>query len=579
MAKIYTKNTWTDELLAGAERYDIKDNAGSAIESNVQINLTTPVAVAGSEVNAARMNNIETGIDALDTLSAPGAVMRASGANVQSLTSNKTLTDADYSLQVLTPTAARDVILPAVAATNHPFYIINASGSYALTVKNAGGSTIGTVAVSSSGSFASDATAWHSFGGGGVAPDITLALTHAASSKTPPVDADELPLLDSATSFSLKKLTWANIKAALNSVYMAYVAPSTSGNVLTSNGSAWISAAPASGGGGAEIKSRAQLAYVDASTISISAGTLSIGTTIYTRSSAFNVTFANLDTGAEAAGTNYYVYAVPGTSPQFNAVISASAASPTGYADYRLIGWFHNNGSAAILKYSVASASVAADVDYPEKGPKPGMVRYPGANWMIDIYIASDSGGTGKAIHAGNAAASAYNATPWVNNTYFSQYKACMNAGKRLCTNEEWSMAAFGSPAGANNNTNCWTATANTGSHATGTLANCVSTLGAYDMTGNVWERVATWSDVTDVYTDQNGWGWTTEASTWTAEAEGGEAYTAFGANAGPDAHQGPRALFRGGGWYDSVDAGGWAVLGYYSPRNVGTSVGFRCCA
>ncbi len=74
-------------------------------------------------------------------------------------------------------------------------------------------------------------------------------MTHAASSKTPPVDADELPLLDSATSFSLKKLTWANIKAALNSVYMAYVAPSTSGNVLTSNGSAWISAAPASGGG------------------------------------------------------------------------------------------------------------------------------------------------------------------------------------------------------------------------------------------------------------------------------------------------------------------------------------------
>lgn len=37
----------------------------------------------------------------------------------------------------------------------------------------------------------------------------------AASAKTVPVDADLLPLLDSASSFSLKKLTWANIKATL----------------------------------------------------------------------------------------------------------------------------------------------------------------------------------------------------------------------------------------------------------------------------------------------------------------------------------------------------------------------------
>ena len=177
------------------------------------------------------------------------SAIRGELSNIQTLSANRTLTDADFALQVLSPTAARDVILPAVAATNHPFYIINASGSYALTVKNAGGSTIGTVAVSSSGSFASDGTAWHSFGGGGVAPDITLALTHAASSKTPPVDADELPLLDSATSFSLKKLTWANIKAALNSVYMAYVAPgAVDGHVLTAASGAWTSAAPAASG-------------------------------------------------------------------------------------------------------------------------------------------------------------------------------------------------------------------------------------------------------------------------------------------------------------------------------------------
>lgn len=68
MAKNYTKNTWTDEVLAAAERYEIADNTGTPIESNVQINLTTSVAVAGTEVDAAKMNNLENGVDGIDTL-------------------------------------------------------------------------------------------------------------------------------------------------------------------------------------------------------------------------------------------------------------------------------------------------------------------------------------------------------------------------------------------------------------------------------------------------------------------------------------------------------------------------------
>ncbi|ACI93254.1 conserved hypothetical protein [Afipia carboxidovorans OM5] len=49
-------------------------------------------------------------------------------------------------------------------------------------------------------------------GGGDIAGD-----THAASSKATPVDADEIPLVDSAASWGLKKLTWANLKATLAS--------------------------------------------------------------------------------------------------------------------------------------------------------------------------------------------------------------------------------------------------------------------------------------------------------------------------------------------------------------------------
>ena len=218
----YVKGVWTDETLTEDARYNILSDAGTPINETVQIVLETPVAVAGTALTAARMNNIETGVETQDLLSAPGSVMRASGANIETLTANKTLVDANYALQIYTPTAARDVTLPAVASTNHPFYVINASATYALTVKNAGGATIGIVAISSSGSFASDAIAWHSFGGGGT------ALTKAAAA-------------DVATGTDDAK--YVTSKAIKDSVNVPNVAPSTSGNVLTSNGTAWTSAA------------------------------------------------------------------------------------------------------------------------------------------------------------------------------------------------------------------------------------------------------------------------------------------------------------------------------------------------
>ncbi|HKW83811.1 MAG TPA: hypothetical protein VJN68_08655, partial [Burkholderiaceae bacterium] len=57
--------------------------------------------------------------------------------------------------------------------------------------------------------------------------DITVIApgTHAATSKTTPVDADELPLVDSAASNVLKKLTWANLKATLKTYLDTLYAP------------------------------------------------------------------------------------------------------------------------------------------------------------------------------------------------------------------------------------------------------------------------------------------------------------------------------------------------------------------
>jgi hypothetical protein len=71
---------------------------------------------------------------------------------------------------------------------------------------------------------------------------------HAAIVKTTLNDNDEFGISDSAASNILKKATWANIRATLktylDTLYMSLVAPGASGNVMTSNGSAWVSSVP-----------------------------------------------------------------------------------------------------------------------------------------------------------------------------------------------------------------------------------------------------------------------------------------------------------------------------------------------
>jgi hypothetical protein len=71
---------------------------------------------------------------------------------------------------------------------------------------------------------------------------------HGASAKTTPVDADTMPLIDSAASNVLKKVTWANIKATIKDYYDSVTATLTN-KTLTEpliTGSASTPSTPAS---------------------------------------------------------------------------------------------------------------------------------------------------------------------------------------------------------------------------------------------------------------------------------------------------------------------------------------------
>lgn len=72
--------------------------------------------------------------------------------------------------------------------------------------------------------------------------------------------------------------------------------------------------------------------------------------------SSTSVGWANIDTGAEAGSTTYYVYAVADTdATTFTVEISTSSSAPVGATYYLKLGSFYNNSSSNIDNYKVYS--------------------------------------------------------------------------------------------------------------------------------------------------------------------------------------------------------------------------------
>jgi hypothetical protein len=96
--------------------------------------------------------------------------------------------------------------------------------------------------------------------------------------------------------------------------------------------------------------------YTSASSVTIGAGELTLRNSADTikrfRANTAEVVLdltTDLDTGAEAATTQYYVYAVAdAAATTFTGIISASATFPTGVTYARKIGYFYNDASSNI---------------------------------------------------------------------------------------------------------------------------------------------------------------------------------------------------------------------------------------
>jgi formylglycine-generating enzyme required for sulfatase activity len=168
-------------------------------------------------------------------------------------------------------------------------------------------------------------------------------------------------------------------------------------------------------------------------------------------------------------------------------------------------------------------------------------------NWTAPLYAVSIPG-----VH------------PTACVSWFQAEQACALSGKRLLTNQEWQRAAAGTPDPGNSDngtTDCNVITAG-GPVNTGSRSACVSSWGAFDMVGNVWEWVADWGSVA------------AGCTTWSAGF--GSDDSCIGGDAANVATL-PGALIRGGRWMDGSFAGVFSVAGTVVPSNTFASVGFRC--
>jgi hypothetical protein len=154
----------------------------------------------------------------------------------------------------------------------------------------------------------------------------------------------------------------------------------------------------------------------------------------------------DLDTGALAAGTDYYIYAcTDGTTLSFK--VSANSTNPTGFdaSHSRKIGGFHTLcvavgaiGGHTLTNYAVKDILPASIWDLKHRTRNlvnAGMVYSSELQVWVDIYISS-----------GSAGASVYNAEVHDTHSLMDHFDFGKAGNKRLPNDPEFQIFAFGTP-------------------------------------------------------------------------------------------------------------------------------------
>lgn len=203
-----------------------------------------------------------------------------------------------------------------------------------------------------------------------------------------------------------------------------------------------------------------------------------------------NVGLSDLDSGTTSEGTDYYVYAVSGTtnSYQLGFVVSANSTWPTTYASDTStnIGGFHllcaSVGTIAdhtLSGYMIGDILPASvwDLKHRPKSSPEGMVWSERAGSWVDIYLASGTG---------SSTASAYGGTISDNRSWLDFVDDFAAVNKQLLNDAEFQIIA----AGSNEETNIAGSAdpVTTGGHSDTAGRRMISDIGVEDACGAMWQ-------------------------------------------------------------------------------------------
>ena len=216
-----------------------------------------------------------------------------------------------------------------------------------------------------------------------------------------------------------------------------------------------------------------------------------------------------------------------------------------------------------------------------------------GGGFCIDLYEASAGKGCSHAAPVNQfetednlkdplcTPVSVPDAAPWVNVPEHEALLLCAKAGKRLPTHREWYRAALGTPDGVSSTGDVCVLgrIGQSVADKTGTHSSCVSSYGAFDMVGNVWE----WVDATAVNGSYDGRVLPPEGYIAEVDADGVPTKTSatsspsFGDDYFSIDPTEVKGMFRGGFWAMNEKAGIYAVNVTIPTSFIGNAAGFRC--